>query len=150
METSKAPAINEFALQSLSPFHRVNCIVLMSTKSGPRGDFVSKVRDLALHNHRFLWLLKYLQRDQQFLDTRLSPIHQGRTRTIIADFPESTGEQPYIDVFAGARHNQALSGTLAVRDAKTRVRLVFITSIAGVAEDVRKQVCNTHNIEHRS
>lgn len=114
--------------------------------SDPGTEYVSRVRDLALHNSRFRWLLNYLRRDQQFLANRLSPIQQGDTKTLVADFQDSVGTQPSIDVFAGDGHKQALSARLATRDADTRVRLVFVTSVSGVTADVRTQVCQAQNV----
>jgi hypothetical protein len=103
----------------------------------PSSPYHLKIVSLARDNPRYLWLSRYLRRDTAFLVQHLYPISQGRTRVIIADF-SSEVENPSIRSYVDSESIDALDEALAAPSGQ--VRLVFVTSINGVGDVVRKKV----------
>jgi hypothetical protein len=111
----------------------------MTTPSDSVNAYISKLEALAGHNKRYEWLIKYLQRDREFLETHLFPVYQGATRAIVADFSSKPAEVS-VRTFYGADDSKALGEALETRESQTQVRLIFATSISGIGNDARKEV----------
>ena len=112
----------------------------MSARPVTTSEYLSNLNDLARENPRYLWLVNYLRRDRTFLGKHLYPVRQGKTRTIVADFSRDRGKDVSVLTFADAENTDALSDTLRTQESDIQVRLIFVTSISGVEEQIRKQV----------
>lgn len=113
----------------------------MATTPNLNNAYLSKVESLARNNKRYLWLTKYLQHDEDFLSRYLYPVLQGHTRTVVVDFSRETNIKVPVRSFVCPKDNEALGEALATRTVQTQVRLIFVTSISGVGDEAREQVC---------
>jgi hypothetical protein len=116
----------------------------------PGQKWVSTVESLASTNPRYLWLLKYLQRDKNFLHQHLRPIEQGSTRTIIADLSSDASQAPSINRFMGIEQEKEVSAALEERKADIQLRLVFMTSVSGVDFSTRQLVNQISSLTSRA
>jgi hypothetical protein len=96
-----------------------------------------KNKSLAQDNPRYFWLSQYLNSDAAFLVQHLYPISQGSTRVLIADFPPGL-ETSAICSYVDSQNIEVLDDALAA--PKGQVRVVFVTSVSGVGDQVRKKV----------
>ncbi|RAL09124.1 uncharacterized protein BO97DRAFT_190222 [Aspergillus homomorphus CBS 101889] len=82
---------------------------------------------------RYNWLKGYFQQDPEFEKERLYPFVPGRTRTIVANF----FEPPIPPTISCPATLEELDQTLSTRSSEAAVRLIFVTAISGVDEQVR-------------
>jgi hypothetical protein len=110
----------------------------------PASAFQAKLERLAKLNPRYLWLLRYLESDRFFCENTLYPVRQGRTHAVVADIP-SPNRDDYDGVFCvssfSSDRSDELRELLLERDDEIGVRLVFVTSISGVGDEIRTKVC---------
>jgi hypothetical protein len=100
----------------------------------------SKLEELVEENPQYLWLRDYLQGDLLFLKKSLWPVLQGRTHSVVADFPNNPGEPPWVRSFVGSQNIDELHEVLTSQNAQTQVRLIFVTSTSGVGDEARRKV----------
>jgi hypothetical protein len=95
-------------------------------------------------NKRSLWLSEYLQLDPGFLAKHLHPVQpgslaNGTTRVLIVDFERNSGLTKSYSFHDGTGNLKELQYVLQTRPSQAHGRLIFVSSVSGVHDNIRNE-----------